>query len=178
MLPLDIFCCTLTTGRNIELTGFNIKSGICWHMEMKNIKAMKSLIYRSSPISAPSKGTVQSLLLYCNCVPVMLAPVTDNMNFHYNGICYINEYWYRFLCSTIYRRKYSKKKNHYVFNFSLFPTLEAYLAFYQRYVMFSPFQCLITPYSSQCLVQSRQEIADEEMSWIKCGTKANEGNSK
>lgn len=58
----------------------------------------------------------------------------------------------------------AKKKNHYVFNFSLFPTLEAYLAFYQRYVMFSPFQCLITPYSSQCLVQSRQEIADEEMS--------------
>lgn len=28
----------LTTARNIDLTGFSIKSSICWHMEMKNIK--------------------------------------------------------------------------------------------------------------------------------------------
>lgn len=29
MLPLNVCCYTLTIARNIDLTGFNIKSGVC-----------------------------------------------------------------------------------------------------------------------------------------------------
>lgn len=71
----------------------------------------------------------------------MLAQITDNRNFHYEGICYINEYWYRFLYSTTYCKKYRKKTHHHVLNISLFPTLEAYLAFYQR-------QCNVLSFST------------------------------
>ena len=118
MLPLDICCCTFTTARNIDLTGFTIKSSICWQVEMNNIEEKLDIEVKSHFNSL--QGTIQSLLLHWNCVLMMFASVTDNRNFHYNGICYINECWYRFLCSTIYYRKYSsKKKNHYALNFSL-----------------------------------------------------------
>lgn len=56
-------------------------------------------------------------------------------------------------------------------------TLEVYIAFYQKYVMFSPFQCLITLYFSPSASYrvDLEEIVDEEMSQMKCGTLANEG---
>lgn len=108
MLPLDIGCCTLITARNIDLPGFNIKPGICWHVEMKNIKTTKSLICRSNLILAHSKGL--SSLLYWNCVLMMLPKSQINRNFLYKGICYINGYWYRLLCSTIYCKMCSKKQ--------------------------------------------------------------------
>lgn len=144
-VPLVVCCCNLTPARNIDLTAFNIKPGICWHIEMKSIRTMKSLIYRSNPMLAHSKGL--SSLLYWNCILMMLARITDNRNFHYKGICYINEYWYRFLCS-MFIVKSTAKKNHYKFNISLLPTLEVYLAFYWRYETSSPFHCPITLCSS------------------------------
>lgn len=60
----------------------------------------------------------------------------------------------------------AKKKNHYILNISFLPNLEAYLAFYQRYVMFFPFQCLITLCSSLSALYrvNPQEIADKEIS--------------
>lgn len=106
-VPLVVCCCNLTPARNIDLTAFNIKPGICWHIEMKSIRTMKSLIYRSNPMLAHSKGL--SSLLYWNCILMMLARITDNRNFHYKGICYINEYWYRFLCSMFIVKSTAKK---------------------------------------------------------------------
>ena len=177
MLPLDICCCTFTTARNIDLTGFTIKSSICWQVEMNNIEEKLDIEVKSHFNSL--QGTVQSLLLHWNCVLMMFASVTDNRNFHYNGICYINECWYRFLCSTIYYRKYSSKKKIITHLTSPFlSTLETYFVFYLRCELFSPFQCLI-PFCSSQSTQYRadtQEIADEEMRWMKCSSKANKGN--
>ena len=150
-LLLDVCCCTLTTAGNIDLTAFNIKPGICWHIEMKSIKTMKSLIYRSNPILAHSKGL--SGLLYWNCVLMVLARITDNRNFHYKGICYINEYWYRFLCSTVSCKKYSKKI------FTNLTSLSSHLR--RRILLLKVCNVLFfarSDYSlllSQCLVQSR-----------------------
>lgn len=135
MLPLNVCCYTLTIARNIDLTGFNIKSGVCWHAEMKNIKTMKTLIYRSGPPSVHPRDCPKAST-YWNYVLMILAQITDNRNFHYNGICYKNDGWYRFLSSTIYCRKYSKIITIiYIF----LPTSEVYLAFYQRNIMFFPF---------------------------------------
>ena len=59
-------------------------------------------------------------------------------------------------------------------------TLKTYFVFYLRCQLFSPFQCLI-PFCSSENAQYRadtQEIADEEMRWMKCSSKANKGNSE
>lgn len=98
----------LTTARKIDLTGFNIISGICWHMEMKNTKTMKSLIYRSNPILAHSKGL--SSLLYWNCV-LMLLPKSQTgiffiiMGFAIQMSISIDFYVVQFIVKIIAKKK-------------------------------------------------------------------------